>query len=375
MEALYDDSIIDSINLNSTTSHSSTSNSNNSGSKQHRHKKHHHNENNHARKSKRLPWNCDVIRDRFTPQPYSVQLVERFLEPTPFNRLENLLIFAQSAPLKQYLIIACLQLIQQQQKQSGKKRTLSLLVTHMGANVSHFVELVSRHTTLKLAGIDKPPTTDSLSFYAGLKNDAQLIIISVSHLLEWHSMSPSSSPVNDPDLGLVIFDHVTAAFHMRDSYERIMSELVSVNCRVLGLASLDIDSSSDDADSIRGHVDSLKRLFRCDKVETATDLLDTFNIFNGFEPIEVIEVCDEAVSISQIHDFNLKLVKKIKSAFLFFEELIAANAGMRFYILIIIINHQLTFSSCFFTYLCLRPIFVLFNLIVVYKFIIIKFYS
>lgn len=227
---------------------------------------------------------------------------------------------------------------------SGKK-SVSILVTHMGSNVSTLVELVSRHTTLKLAGIDKSPSSgnaDSLAFYRQLKHDANLIIISVNHLLEWLSLGLLLCD----DISLITFDHVTAAFHMRDAYERLMRELDpgqdsgEKRARLIGFGSLDIDTL-DDVDSVREHIESLKKIFRCEQVETATDLLDTSNIFNGFEPTEVIEICDDAVAISQIHNFNIKLVQKIKTAFMFFENLIASNTGLRNLPFLGLVKHHL----------------------------------
>lgn len=245
-----------------------------------------------------------------------------------------------------------------------KRKSLSILVTHMGSNVSGLVELISRHTTLKLAGIDQPPaaTPDSLAFYGQLKRDADLLIVSAQHLLEWHSLSSilndaAEDTANDVDAEMfVIFDHVTAAFHMRDTYERLVDELLlnqRRRRRVLGLGTLDIDSSVDDARSIRAHIDTLKRLFRCERVETATDLLDTFNIFNGFEPVECVDVCDEAVGILTTHEFNIQLVNKIKCAFLFFEQLVAAsNTGRTLVLLLLLLLSSNNHLQVFHVTLC-----------------------
>ena len=65
------------------------------------------NTSNKNKKAKRLPWNTDVLRDRFTPQPYPVQLVDVC---TSFNNLngyenqkKNVLIFMKSPEWKNYL--------------------------------------------------------------------------------------------------------------------------------------------------------------------------------------------------------------------------------------------------------------------------------
>ena len=132
MEELNDDSVIDSINLNSSTSTHHHSNSREwksgtSGSRHHANNTtnsnggHYRKQNgsgssggahNNSKKSKRLPWNCEVIRDRFTPQPYPIQIVERYLESLLAN---DIIILAQNQSLKQYLMLACIQLHQQKQ--------------------------------------------------------------------------------------------------------------------------------------------------------------------------------------------------------------------------------------------------------------------
>lgn len=118
MEELNDDSIIDSINLNSTTISQSVTKEGKSNHQHHGNRHRTKNQNGHSgsgghsKKSKKLPWNCEVIRDRFTPQPYPVQLVERYLE-TDIGK--DVIVLSQNAPLKQYLLLAALQLHQQKQ--------------------------------------------------------------------------------------------------------------------------------------------------------------------------------------------------------------------------------------------------------------------
>lgn len=126
MEALNDDTIIDSINLNCGASTTTAKDWKSSSNRHHHHHHHrtkhsHHNSHNrcnenggggHSKKSKRLPWNCDVIRDRFTPQPYPIQLVEFYLE-NKFAR--DVIILAQNPALKRYLMLAGIQLHHQKQ--------------------------------------------------------------------------------------------------------------------------------------------------------------------------------------------------------------------------------------------------------------------
>lgn len=65
-----------------------------------------------GKKAKRLPWNTDVLKDRFTPQPYPVQLLDMC---TSFNNLngynnqrKNILLFMKSDEWKNYLKIMVL---------------------------------------------------------------------------------------------------------------------------------------------------------------------------------------------------------------------------------------------------------------------------
>lgn len=321
MEAINDDAILDNLSLCPSTKHRA-----NGDSKSH-HKRHETN-----KRCKRLPWNCEILRDRFTPQPYAIQLIEHFLEE-PYG--PNILIFAQNQTLKQYLILACLKQQQHENESSeggGVKKKLCVLVTHMGSCVSTQVELISRHTTMKLAGIDKALPNQALDFYQQLKRDAELIIISVNHLLEWFSRGL----LGTDELGLVIFDHVTASLHT-DTYKQLMDLMMGTStsttktgaCRLVGLGCLDI-SMGGDAEAIREHIESLKKLFKSDVVETATDLLDTHNIFNGFEPTEVIEICeDEKCAIT--NEFTFKLIQKIKESFMFFDEFNSTISGLNIF--------------------------------------------
>ncbi len=52
----------------------------------------------------------------------------------------------------------------------------------MSTDVAGYVELVSRHTTLMIAGID---TSHSESYCMQLKSEAQIMIMSVDMLVDW----------------------------------------------------------------------------------------------------------------------------------------------------------------------------------------------
>ena len=58
----------------------------------------------------------------------------------------------------------------------------------MGSDVNVYVELISRHTTLKIAGIDHNfmNLNHQTEIYCKkLKSEAQIIVISVDILLDW----------------------------------------------------------------------------------------------------------------------------------------------------------------------------------------------
>ncbi len=61
-----------------------------------------------------------------------------------------------------------------------------LVVTNMGSDVAAYVELISRHTTLKIAGIEtNHALMSSESYCMQLKSEAQIVIISIDMLVDW----------------------------------------------------------------------------------------------------------------------------------------------------------------------------------------------
>ncbi len=61
-----------------------------------------------------------------------------------------------------------------------------LVVTNMGSDVAAYVELISRHTTLKIAAIEKNHVLmSSESYCMQLKSEAQIVIISIDMLVDW----------------------------------------------------------------------------------------------------------------------------------------------------------------------------------------------
>ena len=96
------------------------------------------------KKAKRLPWNTDVLRDRFTPQPYPVQLVDLC---TSFNNLNgytnqkrNILLFMKSDEWKNYLKIIMIKQyalnLKANKEPNGKTRQLvNLILIHPHENI------------------------------------------------------------------------------------------------------------------------------------------------------------------------------------------------------------------------------------------------
>ena len=288
------------------------------------------------KKAKRLPWNSEVLRDRFTPQSFPVQLVDAC---TSFNNLNalnntahNLLVLLRSDEWRNYLKLMT---IKQYALGIGPgKRKLILLITNMGSEVSKYVEIVSRHTTLKIAGIDynlmtsqlgKPANANTSENYCiKLKSEAQILIMSVDILLEWFKRGYLSVD----ELVLIIFDEVTAAFH-NDSYKVLMSSYITEQAGaapIVGFGTLTISQSTTHS-HLTQQIDYLKTLFRANYVEAATDLVDTHNLFYGIEPLECIQICqsldlaDPNEQIGSSNMFQQRLLGLIKETYAFLDDL------------------------------------------------------
>jgi hypothetical protein len=270
------------------------------------------------RKSKKLPWNSEILRDRFTPQPFQIQVVELCLDDT----IDSLIIFMSNKEWKNYLKMTLIKQYSFKIKSSEKK--LMLLVTNMGSDVSKYVELLSRHTNLKIAGIDSSNTFTQADT-CQLKREAHILVISINILFEWFKLGF----VSTDELMVVIFDDVCGSFY-NENYKNLLETYFneasekSKPTKIIGLGSLEINRSITHT-HIRKNFDYLKSLFKCDLIETATDLLDTHNIFYGYEPKEYIHVCDDSSLINFNADadaeFQSSLVIKIKKAYLYLEDL------------------------------------------------------
>ena len=262
--------------------------------------------------SKKLPWNSEILKDRFTSQPFQIQLVELCMSASE----GNLLVFMKSKEWKNYLKITLIKQFALLQAAAERKQ-LMILVTNMGSDVSSYVELLSRHTTLRLAGIESVVATNSTTPQQQLKRDAHILIMSISLLVDWFKLGL----VQEDEIAVVMFDEVCGAFYNENYRTLVENYLISNSPKIVGLGTLDINRSTTHT-HIRQSLDYLKGLFRCDLVETATDLLDTHNIFNGNEPRECIYVCEDTSST----EFHQKLINLIKNAYVFLEDLNASKS-------------------------------------------------
>lgn len=297
-----------------------------------------------SKKAKRLPWNTEVLSDRITPQPYQIQIVDECTS----TENKNSIIFMKTDEWKNYYKLMILKQFALKSVKNPTK-SLFLIVTNMGSDVSKEVEMVSRHTTYKLAGIDfnlinntnqfSETTTShqndlkNENYYLKLKNEAQILIMSINTLVEWLKrcyLSPS-------EIMLILFDDVNGAFH-NEMYKTLMDTyLTSKSMSTVGFATLCIEATTTHKQLIK-HIDFLKNLFKCDYVETATDLLDTYNMFHGIEPSENVQICDsvklayssETTNQSKIFEaskpidsdeFQSQLISIIRETYTFLEDL------------------------------------------------------
>ena len=266
-----------------------------------------------VKKIKRMPWNTDVLKDRFTPLPYQIQIIDScvsFNTPTP---APNTLILIKNTEIKNYLNTM---LVKQFSLKLTKERKLILLVTNMGSEVSKYVDIMSRHTSLKLAGID---SSTSDTNHIKLKSEAQLIITSISILHDWLK----KDYLNANELLLVIFDEVHNAVH-NETYSKLVQTYFKNDLpSLIAIDTVNILPTAN-SNQLREHIEHLKSVFKCSHVEAGTDLLDTHNIFNGNEPTEVIQVCD-GVNLSDDDQFQMKVVDLIKEAYGFLKSLEASG--------------------------------------------------
>ncbi|RNA31321.1 endoribonuclease Dicer [Brachionus plicatilis] len=274
------------------------------------------------RKTKLMPWDMDILRDRFTPQPYQVQLIDFYVKNLTnyAANMKNFLIFMRNKDWKNYLKLIILKefhvRLSEIEFECDSKKFI-ILVTDMGSETSKYVELINRHTSLKIAGIESHLMnnfdTNSLK---KLKKEAEILIMNVCVLETWLK----KGFIQPNELALAIFEEVSAAYH-NNAYEKTLEFFKCGRSRpiIVGFGSLEINKSTE-PDDLRQHLGHLKDIFFADFVETATDLLDTNNLFNGIEPVECAQVCD-GVDLKNGDNFEAKLREKIKNSYLYLEEM------------------------------------------------------
>ena len=280
------------------------------------------NERTKHRRNKLMPWDMDILRDRFTPQPYQVQLIDFYVKNLidPEAKQKNFLIFMRNKDWKNYLKLIILKefhvRLSEIEYESDIKKFI-ILVTNMGSETSKYVELINRHTNLKIAGIDSYLMNNfDINSLNKLKKEAEILIMNVSVLEIWLK----KAFIQPKELALVIFEEVSAAYH-NHSYKNsldILNPKISKSI-IVGFGSLEINKSTE-SDDIKQHLDHLKSIFFADFVETATDLLDTNNLFHGIEPFECVQVCD-SLNLKKNDNFESKLREKIKNSYLYLVEM------------------------------------------------------
>lgn len=279
-------------NRNNNKSNSNNNNNNN-------------NTNNRNKKAKRLPWNTEVLSDRITPQPYQVQLIDECIK----TKIQKTVIFTKTDEWKNYFKIMT---IKQYALINNSK--LILIVTNLTSDVNKQVEIISRHTTFRIAGIDF-----NTKFDLKLKQEAHLLIMSVNTLLDWFSHSHLS--LNE--LKLIIFDDVNGAFH-NDAYKTIMDNYLSssstseINMISYGILNIELNTTHS---HLCQQIEYLKSIFKFDYIETGTDLIGTFNLFNGIEPTEHIHICNTTTSSSSSDQFETLIIKIVKETYQLLEDL------------------------------------------------------
>lgn len=151
--------------------------------------------------------------------------------------------------------------------------------------------------------------------------------MNINILLEW--LNKGYLSMNE--IALILIEEACAAFH-NDSYKLVIDTHLSDKHQttIFAFGTLDITRTTNPT-HVKQHIDYLKELFKCEHVETATDLLDTHNLFNGYEPKECIQVCDSSdlLSLTQMNssvEFQMKLVERIKNSYLFLDDLNSSSS-------------------------------------------------
>jgi hypothetical protein len=273
------------------------------------------------KKAKRLPWNSDVLTDRFTPQSYPVQILDACTAFNNFNSHDsksapNMIVLMKNNEWKSYYKIMT---IKQYSLNSNSK--IILLVTDLSSDVSKYVELVSRHTTLKIAGIDHLANIQFDETYCNmLKTEAQIIITSIEIAFECFKRGY----LTEGELNLVIIDEACAAL-LNDSYRLLVKTYFNNQlARIVSFGTLSITSATTYA-HIKKQLEYLKVVFNASYIETATDLICTHNLLYGIEPLETIQMYANG-NKDQSGSYQTRLLGLIKQYYAFLDS-VASEIG------------------------------------------------
>lgn len=135
--------------------------------------------------------------------------------------------------------------------------------------------------------------------------------------------------MNVDELALVIFTEASGAFH-NESYKHIFSNYLSPSssltaCKpnIISFGTLGLTNKSTHK-HVEQQIDYLAKVFEADHIETATDLIDSYNLFNGIEPKECIQICDSVNLTDKAtysNEFQLDLLNLIKKTYVFMEDM------------------------------------------------------
>ena len=126
------------------------------------------------------------------------------------------------------------------------------------------------------------------------------------------------------ELVLIIFTEASGAFH-NDSYKNLASIYLSSTARpnTVSFGTLGLTAKTTHK-HVEQQIEYLKNVFGADHIETATDLIDSYNLFNGIEPKECIQICDSVNLTSRatcFNEFQLDLLNLIKKTYVFMEDM------------------------------------------------------
>lgn len=136
------------------------------------------------------------------------------------------------------------------------------------------------------------------------------------------------------ELALIIFTEASGAFH-NESYKNLFGNYLSPSPtssaskpNIVSFSTLGLTTKTTHK-HVEQQIDYLANVFEADHIETATDLIDSYNLFNGIEPKECIQICDSVNLTDRAtysNQFQLDLLDLIKKTYVFMEDMEDAMA-------------------------------------------------